>query len=275
MIVAAYAGAGKTFFAHQVARAIDLDTMPFSQILPPDDGTNRNYEEEKAAPYHLENPQYPYNYLLEVLKAEREYDYVLIPTNAVVIQALNKMQRSVVLCYPTQEQKEDYRERFLARGNSVDFLEVFVENWEGFLSPFWNQKLGGIHIPLQKGQFLIDAKATIDETALRNQVLPVQESFLEYLEKETQKQRCAKLYLQGLYQNCVYQIRDIEDSEERQFLYEIGRMVYEVQLTVPRVFDEETWKIIETTPRRAIFHTADRSAVLQFWEEYRRHWPAH
>ena len=77
-----------------------MDTMPYSRSLPPDDGTDRNYEEEKAAPYLLENPQYPYNYLLEVLKAEREYDYILIPTNEVVIQALNRMQRSVVFCYP-------------------------------------------------------------------------------------------------------------------------------------------------------------------------------
>lgn len=78
-----------------------MDTMPYSRSLPPDDGTDRNYEEEKAAPYLLENPQYPYNYLLKVLKAGQEYDYVLIPTNAVLIQALNRMQRSVVFCYPT------------------------------------------------------------------------------------------------------------------------------------------------------------------------------
>lgn len=86
MIIAAYAGAGKSAFARQVEEAVDLPSMPYSRVLPPEKGTKRECEAEKAAPYLLSNPQYPYNYLLEILKAEREYEYVLIPTAIRVIQ---------------------------------------------------------------------------------------------------------------------------------------------------------------------------------------------
>lgn len=278
MIVAAYAGAGKTSFAKRTAGAIDLVTMPYSRILPPDDGAKREHEGEKAAPYLLQNPQYPYNYLLEVLKAEQEYDYVLIPTSAGVIRILDDMRRQVVLCYPTREQREDYRARFLARGNSEEFLEVFVERWEDFLTPFWERRLNGIHIPLQRGQFLNDVKAAID-AAGSGQRPPVQEAVLRELEKKTTERRSAVLYLSiDVSQSCVYPIRDIEDPEERRFLYRISRMIYEVTYDLPHVFDLETWEAIkginDIIRGKTAIYAGDRAAVLHYLKEAQEHLPA-
>ncbi len=128
-------------------------------------GLRKEREAEKAAPYMLSNPQYPCNYVLDILKAEREYEYVLISTDISVIRMLNKMGRAVVLCCPAMDQKEDYRQRFLNGGNSRDFMDVFIFCWEDILETFWGQKTQGIHVPLEKGQFLTDAKAAIDAAA--------------------------------------------------------------------------------------------------------------
>ncbi len=271
MIIAAYAGAGKSAFARQVEGAVDLVSMPYSWVLPPEKGTKQECEAEKAAPYLLRNLQYPYNYLLEILKAERECEYVLIPTATGVIRMLNEMGRIVVLCYPTGEQKEDYRQRFLERGNSQDFLDVFIDCWEDFLGPYWNREVEGIHVPLEKGQFLTDAKTAIDAAAGQIPISPVEKALVDELRKKTEERRCGALCLRGEPQTCFYMFQDIQDPEERQFLYDIGRMVYELDLCTPMICDEKLTRILLESPSKK-FCTVDRAEVRRFVEEERRRW---
>ncbi len=271
MIIAAYAGAGKSTFAQRVEGAVDLASMPYSRVLPPEKGTKQECETEKAAPYLLSNPQYPYNYLLEILKAEREYEYILIPTAENVIRILNEMGRIVVLCYPTREQKEDYRQRFLERGNSRDFLDVFIDCWEDFLDPFWSREVKEIHVPLEQGQFLTDRKAAIDEAAGQVCTPPVEEPLFDELREKVEERRHGALCLRGGPQTCFYMFQDIQDPEERRFLYETGRMVYELDLCTPMICDEELTRILLRSPSKK-FCSDDRATVRQFLEEERRHW---
>jgi len=271
MIIAGYAGAGKSTFARQVEGAVDLLSMPYSRVLPLEKGTKWECEAEKTVPYLLSNPQYPYNYLLEILKAERDYDYVLIPTATGVIRMLNEMGRTVVLCYPTKEQKEDYRQRFLERGNSRDFLDVFIDCWEDFLGPYWNREVEGSHIPLERGQFLTDVKAAIDEAAGQIFASPVEEALADDLRKKAEKRRCGALCLRGVPQTCFYMFQDIQDPEERRFLYDIGRMGYELDLCTPLICDEEMTHILLGSPSKK-FCTSDRAVARQFLEEERRRW---
>jgi len=269
MIIAAYAGTGKSTFGQRVEGAVDLPSMPYSRILPPKEGTKQECEAEKAAPYLLSNPQYPYNYVLEILKAEQAYQYVLIPTAIGVIRELNELGRTVVLCYPTKEQKEDYRQRFLDRGNSEDFLDVFIECWEGFLGPFWEQEVEGIHIPLEKGQFLTDVKAAIDAAGLLP-MPPVEEAAVDELRRKVEELKRGALCLRGVPQTCFYQFRDIQDPEERQFLYDIGHMVYECDLCTPMICDEELTRLLLESPGEKVC-TGDRAA-RRFLEEEQRRW---
>jgi len=271
MILAAYAGAGKSTFARRVEGAVDLASMPYSRVLPPEKGTKQECEAEKAAPYLLRNLQYPYNYLLEILKAEREYDYVLIPTSTRVIRMLNEMGRTVVLCYPAKDQKEDYRQRFLARGNSRDFLEVFIDCWEDFLGPYWNREVEGIHVPLGKGQFLTDVKATIDAAAEQIPASPVEEAFADELRKKVEERRRGALCLHGVPQTCFYMFQDIQNPEERRFLYDIGRLVYELDLCTPMICDEEEVRILLESPSKK-FCTSDQAVARRFVEEERCRW---
>ncbi len=149
MIIAGYAGTGKSTFAAQIKNAIDLTTMPFSRILPTD-GSGEP-EAEKAAPW-LFDPLYPDNYMAAVLRAEGRYDYVIIPTSEWVIYRLQKEYgRKIVVCCPTDECKEEYRRRFADRGNSDEFIEIYIGKWEEFLlnvREFDNV----VHIPLGPGE---------------------------------------------------------------------------------------------------------------------------
>lgn len=225
MIIATYAGAGKTTFAAQIENAIDLHSMPYNWILPPADG--EEHECEKAAPYLLAQPQYPDNYILEILKAESQYDYVLIPTSSRVIDRLQtEYRRTVLLCYPTDNLKEEYRARYLARRNSEEFLRLFVDNWESFLQPI-RENTRGIHLPMNSGEYLTDLLPRLDVERTKHPIIPVPNETIAELEsiiREAEKDLV--LYVAGERGRCMYRIPDFHAPEERRFLYDIGQMTY-------------------------------------------------
>lgn len=268
MIIASYAGAGKTTFAQRVEGAVDLATMPRSWFLPPPGEGEGARESEKGAPYFLRDPRYPDNYILDVLRAEREYPYVLIPTNAGIIRRLwEEHGRQVILCYPTREQKEIYRARFLARGNSGDFLDIFIDGWEGFLEPFWAGEVPGISLPLGYGEFLLDARDRIDRAGRESAREPVPSEVIEKLAEDLAGRRGEfALYLLWGRERLAYRIRDIEDPEERTFLYHVGRRAYEREgitlMAAPRsVFEEDEYRFAWTD---------DRERMLRFLEREER-----
>lgn len=115
MIIAAYSGTGKSTFAARIQNAADVVSMPWHRILPPK-GSEEENESGKGRMDVFTDPLYPDNYIIEILKAEREHDYTLIPTDMEVVRRLREEYgRKIVLCYPADELKEEYKERFIAR----------------------------------------------------------------------------------------------------------------------------------------------------------------
>lgn len=97
--------------------AVDLTVMLYKWILPLTEKMGAELEGEKGAFYHLPNPLCPENHIIDILRAEREYDHVLIPTAVEVICSLQEgYGQKVLLCYPEDECRGEYRERFIASG---------------------------------------------------------------------------------------------------------------------------------------------------------------
>lgn len=230
MIIAGYAGTGKSTFAAQIENAIDLTTMPFSRILPANDSGEP--EAEKAAPWLLNDPLYPDNYVAAVLRAERAYDYVIIPTSEWVIYRLQKEYgRKIVVCCPTDECREEYRRRFADRGNSDEFIEVFIGKWEEILSNV-RELDNVVHIPLGPGEHLTDIRAKLDSERATDATRPVPEQVVEQLEKEVREGgKGYVLYISGWEDTCHYRIPDLHDPAERAFLYQVGRELWELGLS--------------------------------------------
>lgn len=268
MIIAAYAGVGKTFFAQHVEGAVDLVTMPHSWILPPPDKDAGAFESEKGAHHFLCDPRYPDNYILEILKAEQKYRYVLIPTDIRIIRLLREeYERKVILCYPTQEQENDYRERFLARGNSEEFLEIFIDCWESFLTPFWKQEVPGKHLPLLPGEFLMDKKREFDHAEKEGMSGPIPNSVIgEIMERQAGERGDFALYLLDSNENLLYRISNIDCGEERSFLYNLGRKIYEETNLTPLVAPWRRYKEVHLQ----FSMTDDRDKLRSFVEAHRR-----
>lgn len=226
MIISAYAGTGKSTFASQIEKAVDLTVMTYKWILPPMEKTSAELESEKGAFYHLFNPLYPENYIIDILRAEREYDYVLIPTDIGVICSLQEQYgRKVILCYPSDECHGEYRERFIARGNSESFLSLFSDGWDHFLGPAKENQLG-VHIVMKPGQYLTELQNRFEEERRTDKTAPLPEGQIRALEEKLAAgKKDLFFYLHSKKGDCFYAISDLDVPEERRFLYDIRRMI--------------------------------------------------
>jgi hypothetical protein len=166
MIVAAFAGAGKTYFCNHVGGANDFVCMPYKYFMPEtDDGgpDNAGPEAEKIkADFSLEmNPEYPLNYINAILENMGKYRYLVIPSDGRVLAGLADKNVPYILCYPDGSAKAEYEKRYAQRGNTEDFIDIFIGNWDYFMEALLKDTYG-THIILGKDAYLLDAKEEID-----------------------------------------------------------------------------------------------------------------
>lgn len=184
MIIAAFAGTGKTYFCNHVEDAKDFVCMPFKYFLPETDSDNLECEKVKAD-FSLEmNPKYPRNYINAIFENMDKYKYFVIPSDSRVLSGLKDRHIPYILCFPEDKAKEEYRERYLQRGNTEQFLEVFIDGWDNFMESLRHDAYGA-QIILSKEEHLLDVKEKIDKIILSGE-FPIQdykitEGFISYL----------------------------------------------------------------------------------------------
>ncbi len=233
MIVAGYAGVGKSMFARATAAiSIDLHSMPYRRILP-----NERDEGEsiKAAPYLLANPAFPYNYIAAILEAESKYEYVLIPPiGSVLSQIYRDYQIPYLLCYPSIELKEEYRQRFLSRGNTADFTDVFIAQWDERIQMLEGDTCG-IHFRLGPGQFLTDIQSEMEHVIHnlnRSGIKATRSKGILELQKIADvilSQSCLTFWDEP---TCWYYPLDLRIAENRDWIYDLGKICYENEILV-------------------------------------------
>ena len=149
-----------------------------------------------------------------------------------------KYYRDYILVYPEKSLKEEYRQRYIARGNSDSFMRLFVDGWEERLESLRANK--GVHIPLAKDEYLLDVKIRIDNIIrgrINSSVSSVQ---LDKIEEElfARKQRLILVHF-GRKNYYAYRILNIDDDGNQKFLYEVGKFSYERNGYKPLIMKEE------------------------------------
>ena len=152
MIVAGFSGIGKSYFASlHPDIAIDFVCMPFKYFLDPE----AHYDESSKADPNLDwNPEWPFNYV-KALREQPSNKIILIPSDWRVLDLLEKENTPYYLCYPVKRAKKVYRERYIKRGNSQEFLSVFIGDWKSFMDGL-REDTYGRHIVLKPKQYLND-----------------------------------------------------------------------------------------------------------------------
>ena len=157
-IVAAHAGTGKTTLAKQRPDIfVDFVSMPYKYHVP-DNYTAEESESCKADPDYELNMDWPENYV-EAIMSElgNSEKMLLVPPDWRLLWMLEREEIQYILCYPenTEEAKTTYRERYLSRGNTEHFLEIFIDGWDQFMVSLETNKYAR-HIVLKPHQFLTD-----------------------------------------------------------------------------------------------------------------------
>ena len=153
MIIAAFCGTGKSVFAAKnPEKVIDFVCMPYKYFL---DSKGEDGEFCKANPKNVMRPDWPFNYLNAIKDTDSKGKLILIPSESQVLELLRAENIPYVLVYPQREAKDIYHKRFIDRGNSDDFINIFIGNWDYFLDVL--EKDPAEHIVLQPHQFLSDA----------------------------------------------------------------------------------------------------------------------
>jgi hypothetical protein len=153
MIIAAYAGTGKTHFASLYPNsAIYLVCMPYKYVLTENMPCD---EASKANTDNILNYNWPLNYFSAIKQNLELGKLLLIPSDLLILELLRKEKLHYCLCYPQRNAKEIYRKRYIKRGNATEFIDIFIGKWDKFMDGFENDAYGQ-HIVLQPDQFLSD-----------------------------------------------------------------------------------------------------------------------
>ena len=164
-IIAAHAGSGKTSLAKQYPEIfIDFVSMPYKYHMP-DNYTDDESESCKANPDYELNMDWPDNYFAAIIsKLNSSNKMLLIPPDWRLLYMLYRAEVPYLLCYPenTAEAKAAYQKRYEERGNSKDFLEIFIDGWENFMDFLEKDENCSRKIILGPHQFLTDTDV-IDE----------------------------------------------------------------------------------------------------------------
>ncbi len=240
MIIAAYAGSGKTTFAQKHSDiCAEITSMSYARILS---GTNaqdgKEIEREKAAEYHVNNPLYPYNMIEDVLELEKTHKYIVIPSDNLVVNILQKKYgRSVILCYPDENLEEEYRKRYINRGNTEDFCQIFADNMNILLKKLTDNQ-DAYHIVLKSGEYLEDKFEDLEYICGEFPQKELEAGKIDELRIWLQERK-KNIWLQidFLEERLFYQIKDIDDPGEREFIYDFGKRLYDT-IDISRIY---TW----------------------------------
>jgi len=153
MIIAAFAGVGKTKLAELYPqKVVDFCCMPYKYVLDEDEP----FTEENKANLSLEFIfGWQKNYVKAIKQNMSNDKILLIPSDFIVLALLKKEGIPYILCYPKRDAKEVYHKRFLNRGNSENFIDIFIGGWDKFMDALENDCYGR-HIVLEPNQFLSD-----------------------------------------------------------------------------------------------------------------------
>jgi len=169
IIIAAHAGTGKSYAAKTNSSLfIDLTYFKYRYDIPDDYIHNENKDSEslKANFGFPDNKDYPENYLEAIKAAAKENKILFIVPEPRILSWLELEDIPYAVAYPIRSAKEEYRRRFLARGNEENFMDIFIGRWDRFIDEF-ERNTYARHIILESCQYLTDV---IDESFLSKNI---------------------------------------------------------------------------------------------------------
>jgi hypothetical protein len=164
IIIAGHTGIGKTFLSRQYPdKVFDLVCVPYKYDMELDP----SYTEASKANLDKElSMDWPDNYVAKIKEVHGSYDFIMIAPDLMTLDLLRRSGIPYILAYPEHHCKEEYRLRYLRRGNVDRFFDVFIDGWDRFLRAY-DETYCTARILLGPGEYL-----TLDKLREATALLP-------------------------------------------------------------------------------------------------------
>ena len=159
MIIAGFASVGKSTFCEKYKdKAVDFICMPYK--YKNFEELAKNLQEGESIKAH-DNLELVLGWQNDYFEAIKEYEkkhsdtYIFIPTESIVLKWLYEEGIPYIMIYPEDDLREEYKNRYVNRGDSERFIEIFVDGWDSWMK-LLRQCPGDNRIILKSGEFVAD-----------------------------------------------------------------------------------------------------------------------
>ncbi len=121
VIIAGFAGVGKTFLAKKYKNVIDLESSRF--VYDYSNVPETEYEKMKGTKNRIPNKNFPENYINAIFDSLKKYDVILLWLTPDMLQLYEQHNIKYSICYPSEKAFESYVERYKSRGNNDEWIQ--------------------------------------------------------------------------------------------------------------------------------------------------------
>lgn len=151
MIIAGFPCIGKTTMSETYKDVLDLSSTRFHYLIDKD-LINEEVKGEEGK--FLENPDWPQNYIAEILKIhnENKYKIIFILARDYILENLNRQNIDYLIAVPEEGLKREYVLRSILRGNNSNYVKGFELRYDKWRNTMLSQPVKKIY--LKQGEFI-------------------------------------------------------------------------------------------------------------------------
>ena len=125
------------------SKILDSDSSVFSWLYDP-------YTLKKT---DKRNPEFPNNYIKHIKNKMLTEDIIFISSHKQVREALKQLDIPYTLVIPKRELKDEWIERFRSRGNTEEFINNVIKNWDDWMDELYADRCELV-VRLNSGEYI-------------------------------------------------------------------------------------------------------------------------